>query len=83
MNTIEIFSAGCACCDDTVQAVKAAASKNNNIVVHDMRDAKIAAEAKKHGIGRVPAVVIDGKLADCCKSGGVDMNILKRMGLGA
>lgn len=35
------------------------------------------------GTGRVPAVVIDGKLADCCKSGGVDLAVLKSMGLGA
>lgn len=83
MKTIEIFSAGCACCDETVQAVKAAASKNDTIVVRDMKDANVVAEAKKHGIGRVPAVVIDGQLADCCKSGGVDMNALRKMGLGA
>lgn len=83
MTTIEIFSAGCACCDEAVSAVKAAASKNNNVVVRDMKDPKIASDAKKHGIKRVPAVVIDGKLANCCASGGVDIDVLKGMGLGS
>lgn len=82
MRTIEVFSAGCACCDETLQAVRAAACKNCNVVVRDMKDPKVAADAKKYGIGRVPAVVIDGKLADCCKSGGVDLSVLKSMGLG-
>jgi glutaredoxin 3 len=83
MRTIEVFSAGCACCDDTVKAIRAAASNNDNIVLRDMKDPQVMADAKKHGIGRVPAVVIDGRLADCCKSGGVDMNVLRGMGLGA
>ncbi len=83
MRTIEVFSAGCACCDETVQAVRAAACKNCNVVVRDMKDPSVAADAKRYGIGRVPAVVIDGKLADCCKSGGIDMSVLRGMGLGA
>jgi len=83
MRTIEVFSAGCTFCDETIQAVRAAACKNCNVVVRDMKDPNVAADAKKYGIGRVPAVVIDGKLADCCKSGGVDLGVLRSMGLGA
>lgn len=83
MRTIEVFSAGCACCDDTLREVQAAASTNDTIIVRDMKDPSVAAEARKHGIGRVPAVVIDGKLADCCKSGRVDLAVLKTMGLGS
>jgi hypothetical protein len=65
-----------------VKAIRAVASKNDNIILRDMKDSAVAADAKKHGIGRVPAVVIDGHLADCCKSGGVDMSVLRAMGLG-
>lgn len=83
MRTIEVFSAGCACCDETVQAVRAAACTNCNVVVRDMKDPKVLADAKKYGIGRVPAVVIDGQLAECCKNGGVDLSVLRSMGLGA
>lgn len=83
MRTIEVFSAGCAFCEEAVHAVQAAACKNCNVVVRDMKDPQVAADAKKYGIGRVPAVVVDGKLADCCKAGGVDLAVLKSMGLGA
>ena len=83
MRTIEVFSAGCPCCDETVKAVKAASCPSCNVVVRDMKDPTVAAEAKKHGIKRVPAVVIDGQLADCCASGGVDIGVLKSMGLGS
>lgn len=83
MRNVEVFSAGCPCCDDAIQAVRAAACSNCNVQVRDMKDPKVAAEAKKYGIKRVPAVVIDGKLADCCASGGIDLETLKGMGLGA
>jgi len=37
-----------------------------------MQDTRIAIRAKELGISTVPAVVIDGKLAECCKNRGVD-----------
>ena len=79
---VEVFSAGCPACDETVAAVKAAACPSCDLVMHDMNDAGVAARAKAHGVGRVPAVVINGKLADCCSSGAVDLTTLKRLGLG-
>jgi hypothetical protein len=47
-----------------------------------MSDPAVAARAKQLGIHRVPAVVIDGKLADCCATGPVDLDVLRSMGLG-
>ncbi len=82
MATVEIFSAGCGVCDEAIAQVKAAACPSCTIQVHDMKDPKVAAAAKGYGIGRVPAVVIDGKLADCCKSGAIDIGVLRGMGLG-
>ena len=81
MATFEIFSAGCACCDEAIHAVKSAAG-SSKVVVHNMKDPKVAADAAKHGIKRVPAVVVDGKLAGCCAKGGVDLAVLKSLGLG-
>jgi hypothetical protein len=66
-----------------VQAVKAAACPSCDISVRDMTDPKVASDARKYGIQRVPAVVIDGKLADCCQSGKVDVGVLRSLGLGA
>jgi glutaredoxin len=80
---IEIFSAGCACCEDAIEAIRAAACPSCGVEVRDMRDAKVAADAKRYGVNSVPAVVIDGKLAECCKrGGGVDIAQLRSMGLG-
>jgi len=83
MRTIEIFSAGCSCCEDAIKSVKGASGKGDRVEVRDMKDVQVAAQAKKHGIRRVPAVVIDGKLADCCASGGMDIDTLKGLGLGS
>jgi predicted DsbA family dithiol-disulfide isomerase len=47
-----------------------------------MRQPEVAAKARQHGIRSVPAVVIDGKLADCCANRGVDETVLLRAGLG-
>lgn len=82
MRNVEIFSAGCPCCVEAVQAVQAAACPSCNVQVRDMNDPTVAADAQKYGIKRVPAVVIDGKLADCCAAGGVDIDALRGMGLG-
>lgn len=82
MPDVQIFSAGCPCCDDAIAAVKKAACSNCTLQVRDMKDPAVAADAKKYGIQRVPAVVIDGKLADCCAAGGIDLAVLREMGLG-
>jgi hypothetical protein len=79
---IEVFSAGCPCCLEAIQAVKAAACSSCAVEVRDMKDPRVAADAKRYGINRVPAIVIDGRLADCCASGPVDLSVLRSMGLG-
>lgn len=45
-----------------------------------MKDPTVAADAKRHGINRLPAVAIDGKLSDC---GAIDIDTLRSMGLGS
>lgn len=80
--TIEVFSAGCPCCDDAIQAVRDASCSSCEVQILDMNDPKVAARAKQLGIHRVPAVVIDGQLADCCATGAVDVDVLRSMGLG-
>jgi glutaredoxin 3 len=60
---IEIFSAGCSICKETIELVKRIAGSAHEVVIHDMHKSEAAAKAKQHGVGSVPAVVIDGKLA--------------------
>ena len=73
---IEVFSAGCATCKETVEIVKRLAGKQE-VVIHDMHKPEIAAKAKSYGVRSVPAVVVDGKLASCCAGRGPEENILK------
>ena len=80
---IEIFRAGCFVFDETVNMVKAVACPSCEIEVLDMRQAGVAAKAKQYGINSVPAIVVDGKLADCCTGRGVDEATLRAAGIGA
>lgn len=73
---IEVFSAGCSACKETIETVKRLAGYHE-LVIHDMNKPDIAAKAKNYGIRSVPAVVIDGKLASCCAGRGPDEHILR------
>lgn len=53
-----------------------------NATVLDMKDSEAAARAKELGIRSIPAVAIDGKLADCCAGRGPDEAALRAAGLG-
>jgi len=79
---VEIFSAGCPACDETVKLVQNIACPSCDVTVLDMNDSNVASRAKSLGIRSVPAVVIDGKLADCCAGRGPDEATLKAAGIG-
>ncbi|RMH39178.1 MAG: hypothetical protein D6689_17435 [Deltaproteobacteria bacterium] len=79
---IEIFSAGCPACADTIELVNDMICESCSVEVLDMHDDAVAARARDLGIRTVPAVVIDGKLADCCAGRGVDEATLRAAGVG-
>jgi hypothetical protein len=79
---IEIFSAGCSACEETVTLIKRLACSSCEVTVLDMTDPAVSGRAKSLGIHSVPAVVIDGQLADCCAGRGPDEAILRAAGLG-
>ena len=79
---VEVFSAGCATCQEAVEIVKQAACPSCDVIVLDMHDSEVAKRAQALGVRSVPAVAIDGKLAECCTGRGVDMQILRAAGLG-
>ncbi len=79
---IEIFSEGCSVCDETIQMVNSIACSSCDVQVLDMRQADVAARAKEYGVKSVPAVVIDGKLSECCTNRGIDVETLKTAGIG-
>ncbi len=79
---IEVFSAGCPACKETIDLVNRVACSSCEVTVLDMNDQKVADRAKDLGIRSVPAVVINGKLADCCAGHGPDEATLRTAGLG-
>ena len=84
---VEVFTAGCALCDDAVKLVKSLACPNCEVKVYDLREGCATNEcrdlAQRYGVKAVPAVVVDGKLADCCRTGGVDEASLRALGIGS
>jgi glutaredoxin 3 len=79
---IEIFSAGCPACEETVTLVNRIACPSCEVTVLDMHNPEVARRAKSLGIRSVPAVVINGTLADCRAGRGVDEATLRAAGLG-
>jgi glutaredoxin 3 len=80
--TIEIFSAGCPACEETVELVNRIACPSCDVMVLDMHNPEVARRAKSLGIRSVPAVVINGTLAACCSGSGPDEATLRAAGLG-
>ena len=74
---IEVFSAGCSACKETIEMVKRLAGSLHQVVVHDMQKSDVASKAKGYGVHSVPAVVIDGKLASCCAGRGPEEHVIK------
>src|SRR5439155_27294084 len=79
---VEVFSAGCPACQETVTLVKGLACPSCDVGVLDMNQPAVAQRAKGLGIRSVPAVVIDGQLASCCQGRGPDEATLRAAGLG-
>jgi len=79
---VEVFSAGCPVCDETIELVNRVACPSCEVVVLDMRSPDVVRRAKGLGIRSVPAVVIDGELAGCCEDRGPDEQTLRSAGIG-
>jgi glutaredoxin len=79
---IEVFSAGCPACEETVELINRIACPSCEVSVLDMKEPAVAKRAMSLGVRSVPAVVIDGKLADCCTGRGPDGAVLRAAGVG-
>ncbi|PIW26478.1 MAG: hypothetical protein COW30_14715 [Rhodospirillales bacterium CG15_BIG_FIL_POST_REV_8_21_14_020_66_15] len=79
---VEIFSAGCPVCRDTIDLLNEMACSSCEITVHDMNDPAEAARAKDLGVRSLPAVAVNGVLASCCTGRGVERSALQAAGIG-
>jgi hypothetical protein len=69
---IEVFTAGCPCRTEAVELVEFLAGTEHDVEIHDMHEPGVAVAASVYGIRRLPAVVIDGRLADWYAGRGLD-----------
>ncbi len=79
---IQVFSAGCAACEDTITLINKIACPSCEVEILDMHKPEVSRKAKQYGIHSVPAVVVDGRLADCCAGRGPDEAQLRAAGIG-
>jgi len=79
---IEVFSAGCAVCEDTIALINRLVCPSCEVEILDTRNAAVAKRVKALGVGSVPAVVVDGRLADCCTGRGPNEASLRKAGIG-
>ena len=79
---IEIFSAGCTICEDTVVLINRIACPSCEVEILDMQKPEVAKKARAYGVRSVPAVAVNGRLADCCAGRGPDESQLRAAGIG-
>ena len=79
---IEVFSAGCPVCEETIALVNRIVCSSCEVTVLNTNNSEVAARARRLGIRSIPAVVINGKLADCCAGRGPDESTLRAAGIG-
>jgi len=79
---VEIFSAGCPLCQEAVELVRRIGCPSCDVQVLDMKEPAVAERAKRLGVRSVPAVLVDGRLADCCAGRGTEEETLKKAGVG-
>jgi hypothetical protein len=62
---VEVFSAGCPLCEETIEMVKRLAG-SHEVIVHDMNKPEVALRLLRYGVRSLPAILIDAKPASPC-----------------
>ena len=80
--TVEVFTAGCPLCDDVIELVRDLACDSCDVRTVDLQTDEGERRAAEVGVETVPAVAVDGTLANCCQGRGVDEEALREAGVG-
>ena len=83
LRKVEVFTAGCSLCDDAVQLVQGLACSSCSVEVLDMKDESTQKKAKEYGVTLVPAVAVNGTLANCCSGRPIEATTLRALGVGS
>ena len=76
---IEIFTADCPLCDETVKLVQELACSSCQVSVYDLREPKDLAQAEQYGVNGVTAIAVNGRLV---LTGKPNTEQLKAVGIG-
>jgi glutaredoxin 3 len=79
---VEVFTAGCPLCDETVGLVKKLACPSCDVRIYDLHTTGMD-KAREYGVNSVPTVVVDGKIASCCDRGKPNEADLRAAGVGS
>ena len=84
---IEVFTSGCPVCQPTVDLVKKIACSGCEVIVYDLNKGcatnQCREKAEKLNITRLPAIAVNGRLLECCKTGAISEQTLRAAGIGA
>ena len=59
---VEIFTADCPLCDETVKLVRELACSSCQVSIYDLREAADLSKAEQYGVNGVPAIAVNGRL---------------------
>ena len=59
---VEIFTADCPLCDETVKLVRQLVCSSCQVSVYDLREPADLAKAEQYGVNSVPAIAVNGRL---------------------
>ncbi len=83
---VEVFTAGCPVCDETVEMVNSLSCPSCEVIIYDLNkgcETNVCREkAKEYGLKRLPAVVVDGKPVDIFSVRGITEDSLITAGIG-
>lgn len=83
---VEVFTAGCPICEETVNRVQSLACPSCEVRIYDLREGCTTNEcrdkARQYGIMAVPAIAVDGVLLDCCRRAPLTASLLRAAGVG-
>lgn len=83
---VEVFTAGCPVCDDTVRLVQSLACQSCEVTIYDLREGCATNEcrekARHYGITAVPAIAVNGVLLESSRRAPITADHLREAGIG-
>lgn len=76
---IEVFSAGCPLCDETLKLVKESVSSCGcEVIERRCPEGELCAEAKQYGVQTMPTVVVNGQIVFQGRINRAQANLLRQ-----